>query len=156
MVMQHKKKKTTTKKLVPSENMPCVCHCCTKRRTALLTLQALTGVVERALEKVAALHAPYAPLRLDSGVRTGQRQSTTSRLLLWTSPVPCAFLKEPSMNLTLQQIEQEFRRQVHLCEGIGKERMLQIVNEHRFLFDIFQRMEKVSDDDTLDRQTRGA
>ena len=34
------------------------------------------------------------------------------------------------MNLTQEQIEQEFRRQVHLCYGIGVVRMFQIIADY--------------------------
>lgn len=33
------------------------------------------------------------------------------------------------MNLTPQQVEQEFRRQVGLCSSIGAERMLELIVE---------------------------
>jgi hypothetical protein len=33
------------------------------------------------------------------------------------------------MNLTQEQIKEEFRRQVKLCSGLGKETMIQIIQE---------------------------
>lgn len=34
------------------------------------------------------------------------------------------------MDLTQEQIDAEFTRQVHLCSGLGRERMLAIVEAH--------------------------
>lgn len=34
------------------------------------------------------------------------------------------------MDASQKQIDHEFRRQVYLCSGLGRERMLEIVNQH--------------------------
>ena len=36
------------------------------------------------------------------------------------------------MNITNEEIKDEFKRQVKLCQGIGKKEMLNIINEFEF------------------------